>query len=51
MRPEDRSREQIDRLLDRAGWRVQDLAKAKLSAGLGVAIREFPLRKGHGFAD
>jgi type I restriction enzyme R subunit len=48
---EDEAREHIDRMLDAAGWVVQDLAKANLHARRGVAIREFPLVSGHGHAD
>jgi type I restriction enzyme, R subunit len=49
--PEQRAREEIDRLLFAAGWAVQDLASANLHAARGVAIREFALDPGHGFAD
>ncbi len=49
--PEELAREQIDRMLDAAGWVVQDLAEANVSAARGVAIRSFPLKSGHGFAD
>lgn len=49
--PEDRARKNIDDLLGKAGWRVQDRDKANVSAGRGVAIRGFPLKSGHGFAD
>ncbi len=49
--PEELAREQIDRMLEESGWVVQDLAEANVSAGRGVAIRSFPLRSGHGFAD
>src|SRR5206468_9567339 len=45
------ARQEIDRLLQAAGWEVQDVAKANLHAGRGVALREFPLTPGHGFAD
>jgi RHS repeat-associated protein len=49
--PEDRARENIDELLTGAGWIVQDKRATNLSAGRGVAVREFPLRPGHGEAD
>jgi type I restriction enzyme R subunit len=49
--PEQRARAEIDRLLASAGWQVQDVAAAHLGAARGVAIREFPLNPGHGFAD
>jgi type I restriction enzyme R subunit len=41
----------MDQLLSAAGWAVQDVAAANLNAALGVAIREFPLSAGYGFAD
>jgi len=47
---EQEARQQIDALLTRAGWLVQDAGAAHIHAGRGVAIREFPL-PGHGFAD
>src|SRR5438094_4832606 len=49
--PEDKAREKIDEALDQAGWKVQDLKSANLGAGKGVALRNFPLASGHGFAD
>ena len=49
--PEQEAREIIDRMLDQSGWDVQDLRAAKIHAKKGVAIREFPLNQGHGFAD
>jgi hypothetical protein len=49
--PEQRAREEIDRLLTAAGWVVQGMADVNLGAAAGVAIREFPLNNGHGFAD
>ena len=55
MTPEARARQTIDALLTAAGWHVCDVANANLRAGdgvvKGVAIREFPLNAGHGFAD
>src|SRR5271157_1607495 len=50
-RPEDRARANIDRLLTSAGWLIQNRDGANIEAGRGVAIREFPLAPGHGFAD
>lgn len=47
---EPNARKHIDDLLHAAGWLVQDAESANISAGPGVAIREFPL-PGHGFAD
>lgn len=49
--PEQRARQDIDALLRAAGWAVQDVAHVDLQAARGVAIREFPLAAGHGFAD
>ena len=49
--PEARAREMIDRLLNEAGWVVQSRDGANVMAGRGVAIREFPLKSGYGFAD
>lgn len=51
MTPEARARQTIDALLTAAGWHVCDVANANLRAATGVAIREFPLDAGHGFAD
>lgn len=48
---EQEARAQIDRLLQAAGWTVQDFKSANLHAGRGVALREFPLKEGHGAAD
>lgn len=47
--PEQRARHGIDRMLASAGWSVQDMSAFDLSAGRGVAIREFSLASG--FAD
>ncbi len=49
MKPEEKARQRIDKLLDAAGWRVQDMSRLNLSASLGVAVREFPVESG--FAD
>ena len=51
MTPEQRSRVQIDNLLEKAGWAVQDRHAVNLYAGRGVAVREFGLKPGHGTAD
>jgi type I restriction enzyme R subunit len=50
-KPEELARLQIDRLLDQAGWKVFDISQANIHASRGVAIREFPLADGYGFAD
>jgi type I restriction enzyme R subunit len=44
--PEQKARQQIDRQLEQAGWVVQDYRQMNISAGLGVAVREFPLTTG-----
>jgi type I restriction enzyme, R subunit len=49
MTPEQKAGQQIDRLLQQCGWAVQDYRDMDLSAGRGVAVREFPLKTG--FAD
>jgi type I restriction enzyme, R subunit len=49
--PEAKARDHIDHLLAQAGWIVQARDEMNLSAGLGVAVAEFPLKKGHGYAD
>ena len=51
MTPEEEARKQIDKMLARSGWKVQDVSATNLHAGPGVAIREFPLKSGHGIAD
>jgi len=49
--PEKRARIKIDQMLAASGWAVQDADKANLSAGRGVAIREFILEPPHGRVD
>ncbi|MBT5772979.1 MAG: DEAD/DEAH box helicase family protein [Dehalococcoidia bacterium] len=49
--PEQQARVEIDRQLAQAGWVVQDRDEANLYAARGVAIREFPMKSGHGFSD
>lgn len=46
MTPEETSRLDIDQQLTAAGWIVQDYRQMNISAGLGVAVREFPLTTG-----
>jgi type I restriction enzyme R subunit len=48
---EAKARVNIDRQLAVAGWIVQKADRANVGAGLGVAIREFTLEKGHGRVD
>jgi len=44
--PEAEARKKIDRKLGQAGWIVQDYKERNITAGLGVAIREFPTQNG-----
>ncbi|MBB3116984.1 type I restriction endonuclease subunit R [Pseudoduganella violacea] len=41
MTPETKARQQIDQKLEQAGWVIQDMKQLNLSAGMGVAIREY----------
>ncbi len=47
--PEDKAREEIDRLLEAAGWHLCNFGDHDISKS--CAIREFPLNSGHGHAD
>ena len=47
--PEQQARIEIDQQLSACGWVVQDFRSIDLSAGRGIAVREFPLETG--FAD
>lgn len=49
--PEQQARQTIDANLRAAGWLVQDRSEANIRLGRGVAIREFKLDQGHGYAD
>ncbi len=49
--PEAEARVEIDGALEAAGWVVQDREDMNLSVARGVAVREFKLKSGHGFAD
>ena len=51
MTPEAKARVAIDALLAAAGWHVCNVADANIHAARGVAIREFRLNDGYGFAD
>ena len=51
MTPESQARVNIDRMLEQAGWVVQDRNSVNLYAAAGVAVREFVLKSGHGAAD
>jgi hypothetical protein len=45
------ARLEIDKQLAAAGWSVQSQESLNLSAGPGVAVREFTLEKPHGCVD
>jgi type I restriction enzyme R subunit len=49
--PEEKARVDIDANLTAAGWVVQSRDDLDLTAGRGIAVREFPMRQGFGFAD
>ncbi|HEX9639020.1 MAG TPA: DEAD/DEAH box helicase family protein, partial [Acidobacteriota bacterium] len=49
--PEQQARELIDAALGAAGWLVQGRDEINLSAGRGVAVCEYALKPGHGYAD
>ncbi len=49
--PEQKARREIDADLTAAGWLVQDRDDIDLTAGRGIAVREFPMKPGFGFAD
>ena len=46
MTPEAEARLKIDERLIQAGWAIQNVRQLNLSAGLGVAVREFPTDTG-----
>jgi len=46
MKPEEKARQNIDKLLEMAGWKIQDFKELNLTASRGVAVREFPLTAG-----
>ena len=49
--PERRARQRIDAGLKASGWTVQSRDEINLSAARGVAIREFKMEPGFGYAD
>src|SRR5579871_2610426 len=49
--PEAKARRDIDAALEATGWVVQDVKDLNLAAARGVAVRELPLKSGHGKAD
>ena len=48
---EQQARATIDQLLEQAGWYLCDVNEANIHFHRGVAVREFPLQTGYGFAD
>ncbi|MBS0316499.1 MAG: DEAD/DEAH box helicase family protein, partial [Proteobacteria bacterium] len=46
MTPEAKARQQIDQKLALAGWVIQDMNQLNLSAGAGIAAREYPTDTG-----
>jgi type I restriction enzyme R subunit len=46
MKPEEKARKDIDKLLIKAGWIIQDVDEINLGAGLGIAVREFRTKAG-----
>ena len=49
--PERKARRIIDANLEAAGWLVQSHDDLDLTAGSGIAVREFPMKPGFGTAD
>src|SRR6185437_14986077 len=49
--PEQKARREIDAKLTASGWLVQDREDLDLTAGRGIAVREFRMKQGFGFAD
>ena len=45
-KPEEKARLHIDKLLEGAGWTIQDYPEFNLGTSPGVAVREFPLDSG-----
>ncbi len=39
--PEQRARDNIDKMLNASGWMVQNKKNIDFSAGLGIAVREY----------
>src|SRR6266436_4893573 len=48
---EQKARREIDADLVTAGWLVQDRSDLDLTARRGIAVREFQMKSGFGFAD
>jgi len=46
MRPEDKARQNIDKMLTDAGFVLQDMREFNRASALGVAVREYPTNSG-----
>ena len=46
LKPEQEAREEIDALLQSAGWEIQDFSDIDVTSTTGVAVREFPVETG-----
>ena len=46
MKPEDKARVNIDGLLEKSGWVIQNYGDLNLGASSGVVVRDFPLKTG-----
>ena len=46
MTPEQRARQIIDAKLEQSGWIIQNMRDLNVSAGAGIAVREFPTSTG-----
>jgi type I restriction enzyme, R subunit len=49
--PEQRARREIDANLTAGGWIVQNRDELDLTAGRGIAVNDFSMKSGFGFAD
>ena len=50
-KPEAAARKEIDKKPEEAGWQVQRRQQANNHGSRGVAVCEFPLQRGHAYAD
>ncbi len=50
MTPEEKARQEIDKILQEAGWIVQDRSELNIRVSFGVAVREF-IMKDNGESD
>ena len=46
--PEQRARQEINGQLTQAGWEVRDYKSIAIYPNLGVAVREYPLKRKEG---